>query len=183
MKSFNSSQTALLVIDIQNFYFDKEQKPAEHLIPAVQKVLQKCRENHVPVIHVRHIWGDNDKDPIFDFWHETLPLEGEKVITKRTPGSFFGTELEQVLKELKVENLIITGMKTNHCCDTTTREAAARGYKVTIINEGVGTFDIVGIDGQPIKRELIQYVVLSVLRGFGECMSIDEFMNCSIENQ
>ncbi len=72
-------------------------------------------------------------------------------------------------------------MKTNHCCDTTAREASARGYKTIVINEGVRTFDLKGIDGQVIPRETIQYVALSILQGFAQCISLVDYLELEFE--
>lgn len=59
-----------------------------------------------------------------------------------------------------IENVFITEMQTHLCCDTTTREASARGYQTMVIKEGVRTFDIKGVDGEMIPRETIQYITL-----------------------
>jgi nicotinamidase-related amidase len=123
---------------------------------------------------VKHVWGENPEASMFDIREEIKPLENEPVVIKRTPGSFFNTNLEELLKNREIENVIITGMMTNHCCDTTTREASARGYKTMVINDCVRTFDLKGIDGKLIPRETIQYVTLSILQGFAKIVSLDD---------
>ena len=169
-----SNQTALLVIDVQNFYWEKESH--EEYIANLQKIISAARNKGFHIIYIKHVWGENTEDQIFDIREEIKPGEGEEVVIKRTPGSFFQTNLEEILKKKGIQNIIITGMKTNHCCDTTTREASARGYHTMVINEGVRTFDLNGIDGKMIPRETIQYVTLSILQGFAKCISIEEFL-------
>ena len=86
-----------------------------------------------------------------------------------------------VIQKKAIVHVIITGMKTNHCCDTTTREASARGYNTMIISEGVRTFDLKGIDGEMIRRETIQYITLSILQGFAKCISTQKFLQLEFE--
>jgi nicotinamidase-related amidase len=147
----------------------------------MQELIATAREKGLFLIYVKHVWGDNPSDPQFDIRWEIAPMEQEPVVVKRTPGSFYRTNLEELLKANGIENIIITGMKTNHCCDTTTREASARGYKTIVINDCVRTFDIVGIDGNAVPRETVQYVTLSILQGFAECISFEAFKNIDFD--
>lgn len=179
MEKMNSKRTALIVIDVQNFYWEKESH--EEYIKTMQELIATARKRGLFLIYVKHVWGDHPDDPRFDIRSDIAPAGQEPVVVKRTPGSFYQTELEELLKSNGIENVIITGMKTNHCCDTTTREASARGYKTIIISDCVRTFDIVGIDGRVITRETVQYVTLSVLRGFAECITFEEFKNIDFQ--
>lgn len=174
-----SQKTALIVIDVQNFYWREESH--EEYIKNLKDIIEHARKNGLHVIYVKHVWGDDPSDVIFNIREEIKPQDTESTVIKRTPGSFFHTDLEELLQSKGIENVIITGMKTNHCCDTTTREACARGYKTLIIKEGVRTFDLKGIDGQVIPRETIQYVTLSILQGFAECISTEDYMKLGFE--
>lgn len=179
MEKIKSNTTALLVIDVQNFYWKDETH--EEYIRTMQEILDFSRAAGLSVIYVKHVRGDNPEDVIFHIREEIAPQKGEPIVIKRTPGSFFGTELEEVLKSKGIESVIITGMKTNHCCDTTTREASARGYHTFVIKEGVRTFDLVGIDGNMIPRETVQYVTLSILQGFAKCITLEDLKNMLLE--
>ncbi len=174
MMQLDSNRTALLVIDVQNFYWEKESH--EEYIKNLQLILKEARNKGLHIIYVKHVWGESLEDSIFDIREEIKPQAGEEIVVKRTPGSFFQTNLEEVLKQKEIQNVIITGMKTNHCCDTTTREASARGYHTMVISEGVRTFDLEGIDGKMISRETIQYATLSILQGFAKIISMEEFL-------
>lgn len=178
MSNLDSNKTALIIIDVQNFYWRNEAHP--ELIANLQRIIEDARRRKLYVIYVKHVWGDNPEDRIFDIREEITPLANEPIVVKRTPGSFFQTNLEELLKSRGIENVIITGMQTHHCCDTTTREAAAKGYHTFVIKEGVRTFDIKGIDGEMIPRETIQYVTLSILQGFGTCISTEEYLQMEI---
>ena len=102
-------------------------------IANLHKILEDARRRELHVIHVRHVWGDNYEDKIFDFREEVKPLANEPIVTKLTAGSFYQTNLEELIKSKGIENVIITGMQTHLCCDTTTREASARGYQIIYI--------------------------------------------------
>lgn len=169
---FQKDKTALIVIDVQNFYWKEEAH--EEYIERMKELLAYARSNGLFIIYVKHVWGDNPDDTLFHIREEIKPLENEPIVIKRTPGSFFNTTLETLLKNRGIENIIITGMKTNHCCDTTTREASARGYKTFVISDCVRTFDLKGIDGNIIPRETIQYVTLSILQGFAQIISLND---------
>jgi nicotinamidase-related amidase len=179
LQNLKSNKTALLIIDVQNFYWNTETH--EEYIANLKNIIEDARKRGLFVVYVIHVWGDNPKDKIFDIREEIRPLSEEPIVVKHTPGSFYDTNLQELLVSRKIENVIITGMKTNHCCDTTTREASARGYKTFVINEGVRTFDLEGIDGKMIPRETIQYVTLSILKGFAQCITTEEYMNIKFE--
>lgn len=179
MEKLKSNNTALIVIDVQNFYWSEETH--EEYIKNLQEIIGDARNRGLHVIYVKHVWGDNLEDDMFNVREEIKPLDTEAIVFKRTPGTFFNTNLEEILKGKGIENVIITGMKTNHCCDTTTREASARGYNTMVINEGLRTFDLEGIDGKMIPRETIQYVTLSILQGFAKCLSLKDYLQLEFE--
>lgn len=179
MSKFNSHKTALIIIDVQNFYWENETH--EEYIANLQKILSDARRRKLYVIHVKHVWGDDLEDKKFDIREEITPLVDEPIVVKRTAGSFFQTNMDELLKSRGIENVFITGMQTHLCCDTTTREASARGYQTMVIKEGVRTFNIKGVDGEMIPRETIQYVTLSILQSFGKCISTEEYLQLEIE--
>ncbi len=174
MENFQNNKSALIIIDIQNFYWKDETH--DELIANMKKLLENSRSKGMHIIYVKHVWGEDPDNLIFDIREEIKPLENETIVIKRTAGSFYHTNLEDILKSKDIENVIITGMKTNHCCDTTTRESSARGYKTFVIKECVRTFDLEGIDGNMIPRETVQYVTLSILQGFAKCILLEDFI-------
>jgi nicotinamidase-related amidase len=74
------------------------------------------------------------------------PAAGEPVITKHLPGSFTGTPLEGALHERGIERLIVAGFMTQMCVDTTTREAAHRGFKVTVLADATAAMEVIPHD-------------------------------------
>jgi isochorismate hydrolase len=69
------------------------------------------------------------------------PHENELVIDKNRYSAFMGTPLEEILKYRKIEDLIITGVMTNCCCETTAREAFMRDYRVFFVSDATATMN------------------------------------------
>jgi nicotinamidase-related amidase len=70
---------------------------------------------------------------------ELKPVAGEHVLRKTTVGAFASTAIDSLLRSLKVDQLYMVGVSTNMCVETTAREAADRGYQVTLVEDGCGT--------------------------------------------
>ena len=83
-------------------------------------------------------WSGN---PAFAIRREIEPRDEETVVNKTTFGAFNGSMLEQVLRELGVESLIVTGISTNCCVETTTRDAADLGFGCVVVDEGTADYD------------------------------------------
>jgi nicotinamidase-related amidase len=66
-------------------------------------------------------------------------LPGEKVILKHRYSAFYNTDLETVLRCLKIEDLVVTGIMTNLCCESTVRDAYYRDYRVFVLADGTGS--------------------------------------------
>ncbi|XP_071720272.1 nicotinamidase 2-like [Rutidosis leptorrhynchoides] len=149
----NPKTSALLVIDMQN-HFSSIAKP---IIPSITSTIQTCRQASIPIIFTRHChkslsdhgmlgeWWANDL--IIDGTHESKLMneigrkEDELVIEKNTYSGFKGTALEETLRELGVEEVIVTGVMTNLCCETTAREAFVRGFRVFFSTDATATSD------------------------------------------
>ncbi|MGE8942241.1 cysteine hydrolase family protein [Leptospira interrogans] len=70
---------------------------------------------------------------------EIKPQPGELVINKRTQGAFASSGIESALRGLGIENIIVTGVSTNNCVETTAREASDRGFGVVMVSDATGT--------------------------------------------
>ena len=122
--------TALLVVDVQMGMFDEAWpvEGGEALLKTIGGLIGKARRAGTPVIYVQHC-EQNENDPLHPNqpgWpiHPAIaPAEGEPVIHKRHPDSFQGTELQPTLERLGIDHLILAGMQTEYCIDTTCRRA------------------------------------------------------------
>jgi nicotinamidase-related amidase len=83
-------------------------------------------------------WRGN---PLYAIRSELEPLPGETVVHKTTFGAFNSSNLDDVLRERGIENLVVTGISTNCCIETTARDAADRGYGVVICADGTADYD------------------------------------------
>ncbi|WP_313344561.1 cysteine hydrolase family protein [Sedimentibacter sp.] len=176
---------ALLIIDVQNDYFDNGAYPLSNANMAaknIQGVLGKFRAEEDLVVFIKHI---NMKESATFFKPKTLgseiykaiePIEGETVIIKHTPNSFRDTELHQFLRLQKIEELVIVGMMTQHCVDTTVRAAYDLGYSNILLYDCCATKDLV-FSGEAIAANIVQSTFMAALsRGFSDVMSSTEYL-------
>ena len=92
------------------------------------------------------------------------PQPEDKVITKRYPNSFLETELDAYLKSLRVDTLVVCGMMTHMCVDTTVRAAMDYGYQVRLVADACATMDLV-LNGETIPAETVQKAFLAAMDG------------------
>jgi nicotinamidase-related amidase len=144
-----NSNAALVIIDVQSAFFDKNYNiytyRGEETLSTIKELITRARRAKVPVIYVQH---DGDKGTPFEpgkpGWpiHPAIaPKEGELVINKRTPDSFYRTTLEAELKSRGIKKLIIAGIQSDWCVDTTVRRAYSLEYEVTVVEDAHTTCD------------------------------------------
>lgn len=167
--------TALLIIDVQNDYFNGGKMPLEGAEQAgknVQQMLEYFRKKNLPVIHIRHI--STNEGATF-FLPETLgaeihalvsPLTNEKVIEKHFPNSFRETDLLAYLQSENIKNLVIVGMMTDVCVESTTRASFDFGFTNTIIGDATATRDR-ELYGKVVKAAEIQRAFLAGISALG----------------
>ncbi len=140
--------TALLIIDVQNAFFDGVHTPpiadAGATIARQAQLVARARAAGTPVIFIRHGEPDSEFHPGSDSWqlHPALGVTAaDPVIDKTRPDSFFETDLADRLAALGATRLILAGNQTEYCVNSTARAAAARGFDVTVVADAHGTFD------------------------------------------
>ncbi|WP_134685694.1 cysteine hydrolase family protein [Brevibacillus migulae] len=147
--------TALLLVDIQNDYFKggrNELFNADKALTHAQEALALFREKSLPIVHIQCILLESNATfflPNTDGIniHEGVkPQSDETVIVKHTPDSFFQTELQKHFESMKVTRLVICGMMSHICIDSTVRTAQRLGYEVILLNEACATKDLVWND-------------------------------------
>lgn len=177
---------ALLIIDIQNEYFkggNIELYQPEEALRNTKLVLQNFRENGNPVFYIRHI-NINDNAHSFNLnafgskiHEEIVPIPGERVLIKHRPNSFYQTGLDEVLKEEKITNLIVCGMMSHMCVDTTVRAAKDLGYEITVVEDACTTKDLIYHD-QKIEAKTVHNAFMAALSGaFAEMVTTDKMIN------
>jgi len=140
--------TALLVIDIQAFYFPGGRLPLvgpEAAAANAGRLVERFRAAGRPVIHVQHLPKDvAAPDPIgidaqYRIHPDVLPKQNEIVIGKHHANSFRDTELLAALRNLGVTRLVICGMQTHMCVEAAVRAAADLGFEVTVVRDACAT--------------------------------------------
>ncbi|WP_228435826.1 cysteine hydrolase family protein [Chryseobacterium pennipullorum] len=171
--------TALLIIDVQNDYFPGGKmalEKAEQAGENTKKILEYFRKNNLPVIHIQHI-SANEGAAFFlpgtsgvEINLLVSPKPGEKIITKHFPNSFRETGLLEYLQSKGIRNLVITGMMTDVCIESTTRAAFDFGFSNTIIGDATATKDR-ELGGQIIKASEVQRSFLAGISALGNLYS------------
>lgn len=158
----------LIVIDVQKAFFNpawgnRNNPNAEENI---DRLIRHWREMGRPIIFVQHISKNKssffyfEKKEDIEFMDFIQPLEGEIVITKSVNSSFIGTDLYQILVNMKSEHIVITGLTTNHCVETTTRMAGNYGFNPILVSDATATFDRKGINGEVYSAESIHAMTM-----------------------
>jgi len=146
-------KNAFLVIDMLNDFIlpgaPLEVAKARDIIATLKNEIDKARKNRIPIIYICDAHKPNDRE--FKIWpkhcikgtrgaqviEELKPKKGDFIVPKTTYSGFFRTKLENLLKKLKVKELIVTGILTNICVLYTVSDATLRGYQVSVLKNCV----------------------------------------------
>ncbi len=142
-----NNKTALLVIDgqVNMFAPDNAVYESEKLLKTLSTLIAQARSAHIPIVYVQNNGGPEDPDqPGTPGWHIHPALarrEGDVAIQKWTPDSFYRTTLQEELARRGIKRVILVGMQTEYCIDTTCRRAFTLDYQVTLVKDGHSTYD------------------------------------------
>jgi bifunctional isochorismate lyase/aryl carrier protein len=149
--------SALLVLDVQTYFFDE----ASHafipsglaILPRIVNLVHKYTACDLPVIFTRHINSVQDAKLMAVWWKDLIDpesLSGQLVpeldssvgvvLEKSQYDAFFETPLEEILCAKKVHQVVICGVMTHLCCETTARSAFMRGFEVFFAVDGTATY-------------------------------------------
>jgi len=168
-----TSKTALLIIDIQNFYFEGGSSELVNPLPAslnAQKLLLKFRETKQLVIHVKHGEGKGA-----EIQSNFTPLADEKVIVKKEVNSFLNTDLLDFLNKNGIKKLILCGMQTNMCLEAATRAAADYGFECTVIHDACAAKNQ-SFNGKTVLAEDVHIAALATLKAYAKVISTEEYL-------
>mmetsp|Transcript_1280 Transcript_1280/g.926 ORF Transcript_1280/g.926 Transcript_1280/m.926 type:complete len:199 (+) Transcript_1280:1730-2326(+) len=172
----NSGRCVLLVIDMQNYF----SSITSSIIGNVLSIIETCRSKEMRIIYTRHGHENNPKDlgMLGKWWGDFIqygskdwellkalkPTDNDGIIDKNRYNAFHNTGLDDSLKSIKVDELIITGVLTNCCCETTARDAFVRDYHVFFVADATAT----------VNDELHLSTLKNLAFGFAHILSTDE---------
>ncbi|MEM0467152.1 MAG: isochorismatase family cysteine hydrolase [Candidatus Thermoplasmatota archaeon] len=152
--------SALLVIDMQHFFCNPQSHAyfpdAQKIIPNIQKLILWYKKHNLPVIYTRYAllhsespgtmgrwWHDvlYDDHPFAQIIDELKPEKHDIVLRKTQYSAFFHTPLDHQLQQQKSTAVVITGVLTHLCCDTTARDAFMHGYDVFFVTDATASDD------------------------------------------
>jgi len=168
-----TDSTALLLIDIQNFYFPggaaalhEPEKAAEN----AQLLLEHFRENKGLVVHVKHNF-----EPDGEIHKLVQPVEGEKVFTKNEVNAFLNTGLKAYLDQSNIKDVVLCGMQTHMCLEAATRAAHDFGFNCTVVGDACATQDIT-YNNVITTAEQVHNSTLATLRNYGKVVTTHEYL-------
>ena len=164
--------TALIIIDIQNFYFPGgavELSEPEMAAEKAKQLLIYFRENNGLVVHVRHNF-----DPGGEIHDLVKPVEGEKIFSKSEVNAFLNTGLNEYLQRNNIKNVVLCGMQTHMCLEAGTRAARDLGYNCVVVEDACTTRDLKYND-VVVKATDVHYSTLVTLKSYGNVVTLQEF--------
>ncbi|NIG55778.1 cysteine hydrolase family protein [Chitinophaga sp. Cy-1792] len=168
-------KTALLIIDVQNDYFEGGAHTLVNPMPAAmhaQQVLTAARLRQLPVVHIQHLAINEGADfflpgtPGADIHPLVEPASGEMLVIKHYPNSFRETTLLEYLRGENITDLLICGMMTDVCIDATVRAAMDAGFTTTVIGDACTTRDR-ELYGKPVAAAAVHQAYLAGMAALG----------------
>jgi len=189
LKKFNKidlvpEKSALLVLDMQNFFLDKSLHAfvpsALAIIPKINSLIDLYKSKNLPVIFTKHINTNADAFMMNTWWRDIITednllsqisshfdVTGANIIRKTQYDAFYNTPLEDILKKCNVSMLVVTGVMTHLCCETTIRSAFVRGFNTFFPVDGTATYN----------EDFHRASFLNLSHGFTIPVSVDEIKN------
>jgi nicotinamidase-related amidase len=158
------TKACLLVIDMQNEFLEDDGAIFFHygaeIVPNVKRLIAACREASIPVVFTGHVHEDPAVDggmtaewwPLIkegrclikgsrgaEIYSGLRPRRTDKVIWKHRYSAFYNTDLEIILRGMGVTDLIITGVLTNVCCESTARDAFFHDFRVFFLADATAS--------------------------------------------
>ena len=169
-------QCALLVIDMQQYFLPI----ASPIVGNVLSVIEACRSKGIRVIFTRHGHRDISRNGgmLAKWWGDCIEYgsrkwelikglsiqDTDRILDKNRYSAFFGTDLDKSLRFRKIDELIVTGVMTNCCCETTARDGFIRDYRIFFVSDATATVD----------EELHVASMKNLAYGFAHILSTEE---------
>lgn len=156
--AFKPEQSALLVLDMQSYFLEPTSHAflpsAQAIVPAINKLARSYYQHNLPVLFTQHLNTQQDAGSMATWWNDLITIENplsaiipefdfsnRYVMRKNQYDAFHGTLLEDILRNKAVTQVVITGVMTHLCCETTARSAFVRGFEVFFLVDGTATYN------------------------------------------
>ncbi|UCG31333.1 MAG: cysteine hydrolase [candidate division WOR-3 bacterium] len=180
----HKDSAALLVVDMQRHFCERS---SSFFVPDSDKLAQKLKDlvdifsqHRRPVIFTRHIDSEDPGNLMLRWWAEKIKednpmsrvvdvLDAKKgsIVIKHQYDGFLNTDLERILREKEVRQVVVCGVLTNLCCETTARSAFMRGFEVYFVKDGTATF----------SDEMHEAALLNLSYGFATLVTIGDVIS------
>lgn len=181
---FTPERSALLVIDMQRYFLDGASHAhvpsAVPVVPRIRELAGRFKERGLPVVLTRHMNTERNAGMLARWWEDMMreddPLSGiveeltglgTAVVRKTQYDAFHMTDLGRVLKERGTRQIVIGGVVTHLCCETTARSAFVRGFEVLFLVDGTATYD----------EDFHRATVLNLAHGFAVPVLVEDVMH------
>ena len=193
--------TALVIVDMQSCFVAGSPIAAPlgtQVAARLNRLAAACRQAGITVIWTRHVTRPDGSNtgllgelipPVADgiisdgatpaAMHSLMDVRpGDVMVGKPRFGSFYGTDLEVILRSRGIDTLILGGINTNVCVDTTAREAAVREFRVLFLSDGTANFDLPDGGLGPAGAAELQRTACAVMAfGFAEVVTVDQVLS------
>lgn len=187
------ARMALINVDMQNCFVEGYPSAAPDgliVLERINRLAAACRAAGILIFHTRHVLQPDGTDagvlaeifPRLEHVHRAshgaalhngLIVEPQDVILDKPRfGAIHATNLELVLRARGIDTLMITGIATNVCCETTAREAAVRDFRVFFLSDGTATGGIGDLAAAELQRATV--ATLGLL--FAQVVTVDEMI-------
>ncbi|KRC49616.1 Isochorismatase [Leifsonia sp. Root227] len=176
---------ALVIVDIQNDYFPGGAYPLVGSVAAAERaasVLAAFREAGDPVVHIQHVWDAPDASFMrpgsagVEIHPLVAPVGDEPVLRKAEPNAFVGTFLEETLRGIAPDQLVVLGMMSSMCVDSTVRAASEIGFDVTVVHDACAAPDL-EFGGTTVPGDAVHAAFMAALSdSFATLVSADDLV-------
>lgn len=174
--------TPLVILDVQDAIDQPvwEGKNNPGYLAVIQRLLAHWRRHGWPVLHVKH----DEPTPTSSYhsngpWNgikkDVAPIAGEKVIAKQQNCAFIDSELDTLLRDLRVDRLVLAGVVIHNSMDATVRAGKALGYNIILPSDATTAVPVVAPDGTSWDAATVHGLTLAILGGeYAEVMTSEE---------
>lgn len=176
---------ALIVVDVQNEYFDGGALPISyppHSFEQIKKAIAKAQEEGIFTVLVQHTSLKENAGAfvrgshLWEFHDDIKAITPSLYIEKNHASSFVGTDLNYRLRTLGIDTVTIIGYMTQNCCDATARDASQLGYNVEFLSDANGTLAFSNSAGEVSAEELHRSFLVAQTFGFSRVLTLDEWI-------